>query len=187
MFKNRSSIALMALGTLTAVVLIAAFAPSARSQISSTDINSILNQLTGGSTSTTGTSTGTTGTSTGTGTTTTAPASQRGPQIITNQFTTVQSGSLAARAPGLWTQQAISFRATGEPTLSGNVPNNPSFFEDTLRKMFSTLITSISNFLTTLNLGASLGGLGGGGSGGTGFTPISNAATSGTGTVTPIP
>lgn len=187
MFKNRSSIALTALGTLTAVVLIAAFAPSARSQISSTDINSILNQLTGGSTGTTGTSTGTTGTTTGTGTTTTAPASERGPQIITNQFTTVQGASLAERAPGLWTQQAISFRATGEPALSGDVPDNTSFFVSTFRLMFQTFIDSIDNFLTTLNLGIGLGGLGGGGSGGSGFTPISNAATTGTGTVTPIP
>ena len=185
MFKNRSSIALTTLGTLTAVVLIAAFAPSARSQISSTDINSLINQLTGGSTGTTGTSTGTTGTSTGT--TTSAPASERGPQIITNQFTTVQGASLAARAPGLWTQQAISFRATGEPALSGNIPDNTSFFVSTFRLMFQTFLDSIDNFLTTLNLGIGLGGLGGGGSGGTGFTPISNAATTGTGTVTPIP
>jgi len=187
---SRKSIAVgIAIAFVATVVLV----PTARSQISSADINQIIQQLTGGTSNNGGTVTppivtpptdgGSTGGGStgggGTGTTTDA----RLPQIIQNQFTTTKGAALSERAPGNWVSQGIAFQQTGEPAPLGNPNTDQSFFKETLLLMFSDVIDSINGFLDTLNLGIIFGGIGGG----SGITPISNAATTGQGTMTAIP
>jgi len=184
------------IGSALALSATIALVPRAESQISNTDINQLIDQITGGgfdptsipgvtgTTTDTGTDDGTgTGDGSGTDGGTGAPT-ERVPQVVGNQFTTVQGGSLQARRPGLWIQQGIAFRATGEPALSGDVPNEPSFFKETLLLMFEEVVNSINDFFDTINLGLAFDDILGGG--GSGLTPIPNAATTGQGTSTPI-
>lgn len=194
MMRTNATRKSLVIGGALALALTISLVPRAESQISTTDINQLIDQITSGGfdPSTIPGLTGTIPTDTGTGTDDgTDPdngngaPTERVPQVVSNQFTTVQGGSLQARRPGLWIQQGIAFRATGEPALSGDVPNEPGFFKETLLLMFDEVIDSINDFINTINLGLALGDITGGGGIG-GITPIPNAATTGQGTSTPI-
>jgi len=140
-----------------------------------------LGQLTSGTT--TGTTTGTTGT------TTTQPSGGRQPAIITNQFNTTQSGSLQARAPGLMVQQGIA-EHNGTLTITGQ-PEQEDWLKQTGQMIALAIVQEVQGVLTTINTGiASLSGFnvasGSGSSSGSTSSTITNPATTGAGTSTPI-
>lgn len=98
----------------------------------------------------------------------TGPVSGRQP-TITDQFNSVSSSALQARAPGAQTQQAVAIINGGDNPIVGDaVPAPPSFLADTFEQILLEIIDQISQILSGLNLlagGNPLSGLFGTGSG----------------------
>ncbi len=108
--------------------------------------------------------------------------------IVTNQFTTTSSGALQARAPGLYTQQAIAIQQGTLFPFDGNVPDNTPWVRETFDLLFLQFVDIIQQMVDTLNLLVNANSLVGGGLGipGGGLGGIlSNPLTSGGGS-TPI-
>ena len=166
------------------------------------DINSILQQLTG-STTTTGTNTGTTGTSGGTSTTSQPSTPSEGdfpPLTTTLPQASVSLGALQERAPGTWVIRAQGV-ATGNVDLEGNgdqadsetatsVMRNMAFdiTEAVVQSVQQGILQLFSSFVS--QLGISIPG------GGSFVVPtptinvngtLNNQTTTSTGTVVPIP
>ena len=150
-----------------------------------------ISQLTGnGGISTNGITTGTTTPttsqpSTGTGGT-------RVPAVITNQFTTVTGAALQTRRPGNFVQQGIAMHE-GKITLPGTGEvETPGFLLDTAQKISEAIIQQLQGALTAVNTGISaLSGANFTSTGTTTTSPttpttITNPATTGAGTSTPI-
>jgi hypothetical protein len=129
---------------------------------------------------------------------TTQPAGERQPAIITNQFNTTSGGSLNERRPGLMIQQAIALNQ-GTDILTGDIPPDDTFFQDTFYMIFEAIIDGVSNFLQTLNLASTFGdfdlpfldgGLGdglGNGDSTPDMVTIPNSTTTGQGNTTTVP
>lgn len=113
--------------------------------------------------------------------------SQTRQPIVTNQFTTTSSGALQARAPGLYTQQAIAIQQGTLSPFDGNVPDNTPWVRETFDLLFLQFVDIIQQMVDTLNLLVNANSLvGGGGFPGGGLGGIlSNPLTSGSGS-TPI-
>ncbi len=165
---------------------------------SGTDITSILQQLTGGSTGTTGS----TGTSTGTGSTstTTQPSEGDFPPLTTGlPQANVGLGALQARAPGTWVIRAQGV-ATGNVELEGNGDDSSPSATNIMRNMAFDITEAVvqsvqqgilqlfSSFLS--QLGVNIPG------GGSFVVPtptinvngtLDNQTTTSTGTVVPVP
>jgi hypothetical protein len=117
----------------------------------------------------------------------TGPVTGRQPTIA-DQFNSVSSGALQARAPGTQIQQAVGVINGGDNPIVGDaVPAPPSFLADTVEMILLEIIDQISQILSGLNLlagGNPLSGLlgGNGGTGGLGNL-FGNALTGGTGSI----
>lgn len=120
--------------------------------------------------------------------TTTQPSGGTRQPIVENQFTTTSGGALQARAPGIYTQQAIAVQE-GDLVLDGSgIPDQPSFprqlFDDLLLQFIDILI-SIVDGLNLVAGGNPLTG-GTGGLGGLLDGILSNPLTTNSGGSTPI-
>jgi len=109
---------------------------------------------------------------------------------ISDQFTTVSSGALQSRRPGLFVQQAIAVNSGSGEFLDGAPIDQPrSFLGQVWRDMLLGIIDIFNNLLTAINPNSSLTDL----IGLTGLpdltgtnNPLSNPLTSGSGGSTPI-
>ncbi|MBX3394691.1 MAG: hypothetical protein KF841_04945 [Phycisphaerae bacterium] len=122
--------------------------------------------------------------------TTTQPSGTTRQPIVTNQFTTTSGSALQARAPGLYTRQAISIQAGTLDPFDGNIPDDTPWVRQTFDMLFLQFVDIIKGLVDSLNLlvgpGNALGGIFNGGLGGGLSNAISNPLTSGAGTSTPI-
>lgn len=189
---------------LFAALVVGFAAQSGRAQTTSTptsgtDITSILQQLTGGST---GTTTGSTGTSTGTTATSQPSTPTEGdfpPLTTTLPQASVSLGSLQQRAPGAWVIRAQGV-ATGAVDLQGNGDDSSPSATNIMRNMAFDITQAVvqsvqqgilqlfSSFLS--QLGVNIPG------GGSFVVPtptinvngtLDNQTTTSTGTVVPVP
>ena len=129
-----------------------------------------------------------TGTGTG-GTTTTQPSDgTRPPTIVENQFTTTSTEALQARAPGGWIQAAQGLQTGTTEFSGGNGETEQGFFGETFDLMLDAVFDNINLILTGVDaFVSSLSGNPGVNPGGGGTVPgLTNAATTGQGTQTPI-
>ena len=124
--------------------------------------------------------------------TTTQPTGSGRQPIVENQFTTTGGGALQARAPGLYTSQAIAIQEGTFDPFDGNVPDNTPWVRETFDQLFLQFVGIIQDLVDLLNVAAGgdpLGGLLDGLTGGTG-NPLSgllsNPLTTNPGGSTPI-
>lgn len=107
--------------------------------------------------------------------------------VITDQFNSVSSGALQARAPGRQTQQAIAIINGGENPIIGDDIDDHGFLHETVELLILEIIDQISQILSGLNLlagGNPLSGLLGNGGAGGGFGNLfGNPLTGGTGSI----
>lgn len=76
---------------------------------------------------------------------------------ISDQFTTVSSGALQSRRPGIFVQQAIAVNNGGGEFLDGAPIDQPrSFLGQVWHDMLLGIIDMINNFLTAINPNSSL-------------------------------
>ncbi|MCK6483591.1 MAG: hypothetical protein HUU22_05680 [Phycisphaerae bacterium] len=171
------------------------------------DLQSLINQATGGTT-TTGTTDTTDrfGTTQATGDTTTngtIGAGSRTP-IVSNNFTAHRAGGIQERRPGLQIQQAIAINQGRTNPFTNTEPvGEPGFFRVAFQEIIRSILGGISDGISGLNLASSLSsfsnltnltGLFGNlfqnptqtPNQQTDITPIDNSTTTGQGTVTPI-
>jgi len=167
------------------VLCLMGVAGPAQGQTISTDtINSILQGLQDGTSTTTST----------TGTTTTAedevgttPLEGR-QSTISNQFNAATGGAIGARRPGLWVRQGIA-EHNGDLDIPGDVPaEEPNFFRDTFDMMAQNMIDLFGGILDGVNgLITALRSSGSGGSSTVTFVPPPNATTTWSSTPQTIP
>ncbi len=112
---------------------------------------------------------------------------ERQPVITADgQFTTVTSGALQNRAPGLYVQQGLAVNNGTLDLFDGNVDDSPGFIGETFEMILLSVLDIINQFLTSLNLVSgnnSLSGLLPGGSTGS----LTNLLTGGTGSGATVP
>lgn len=179
-------------------------------QVGLNDLQSLINQATGGTTTTGTTDTtnrfGTTqtgGTDTTGATTGTIGEGSRTP-IVSNNFTAHRAGGIQERRPGLQIQQAIAInQGRSNPFTNTEPVGEPGFFRMAFQEIIRSILGGISDGISGLNLGSSLSsfsnltnlsGLFGNlfqnpsqtPNQQTDVTPIDNSTTTGQGTVTPI-
>lgn len=185
----------LGLGAVAAVVALGLWAGRTNAQLTTggtgTSIDDLISQITGTTgTSTTGT-TGTTGTTTTTDTGST-PAPTDGTSPITTGLNNVTLGSISGRTPGAMVQRGIGLH-TGSVELPGDADmfEEPNLISQTLftgtEAILQAVQTNLQQLVQRLFFGLGLGGgLFGPGNPVIG-NPIQNAATLGSGMVTPLP